>query len=293
VTYIKNIHGYKHYKHAVIINKNDFQRFKNYRNFKIIHANNASLLKKYRVSPFPKSNVKKNHRNEGQRYNFAKLDVQRRPAQTLVKKIEPNKLVTKKRTTLSKKPARKDVQHIGVQYPKKSEWVSPQKAKGRMNQISKAKTTKSQTRLAKRSLKAGAHLRTKDQMHARMGIEPKSRKELARPVTRKTSRTENHRFARSKIEKHWQERHPKPANEETFSWHDKDLATKQLNESLPPGLKAQLQSRQARGKANQNPSHKVRQSIKNEGQLRRGKIVGLKNSGFGGKTRDSLSGDFK
>jgi hypothetical protein len=83
-----NPHRYRHFKHAVIIEKKNLYKVDDYRRIRITGVNRTATLEKYRAVPVVDHRVIKNYKNIRQRYNVTNLREVRKPPRMVTRGIQ-------------------------------------------------------------------------------------------------------------------------------------------------------------------------------------------------------------
>jgi len=213
--YPYNIHRYRHYRHARVIDQKHFYRVDNYR-----HAGLRKFKdgKNYRMTPFA-GNTLKNHHKTKNRFQFTNVQVKRKPDRSVIAKIKENGLkrikVAKARNDLMQKKVSKIIRAKGEQKKRIVLPDSKQRKKGieklkksitdTSHKISKKKEEfrKTVQRTTKKVVKQ--KLRKPDKLLLAKLRDRRQRKNTTFPTLKinqaKTNRKTSHAFSKSKKQK--------------------------------------------------------------------------------------------
>ena len=171
-----NMRRYRHFKRAVIINRNNFYRVNNYGNVRIRHIRSNTIVKNYRVAPAVDNRVIKNYKDMRKRYNFTNVNLTRKPPRTAVKRIKHNQIVAERRVNVKAKAIRQNVRNMKEGRVERGARIRPSKVKEREVPVNRVNRPVSQGKLEEKKLKTKPRSRTEDQGQARGKVEEGKRK---------------------------------------------------------------------------------------------------------------------
>ncbi|MCK5553909.1 MAG: FecR domain-containing protein [Deltaproteobacteria bacterium] len=222
-----NINRYKHFKHAVVIDKKNLYRVKNYRKIRIRSVNHAAILNKYRMVPVINKKVVRNYGNIRHRYSLTKINEMRKPPRPTVTRIGKNKLVPVRGPNVRAKTV---PENVGV--PKrgkvtKGPRIKLIKVKNRAVPPDRIKGPVSKGKLEGRRLKGKSRSRGADRRQLRREVEKPLRKVPPKPVMRQTVRRKDHGHTRGEAKKQWTKIPPKSVRRQPVRGEKKRLSRSQ------------------------------------------------------------------
>ena len=187
-----SIHKYRHFKRAVIINRNNFHRVDGYRNFIIRNIRSASIIKNYRVTPVLNDTIIKNYKNIGPRHGLTNAALTQKTRPGINKRIKQNQLVEKRTVDVKAKTIGRNITNIRPSRIIEKTRIKPIEVKDSFLPVRRSNRPVSQVRLEQREVKGRAELRAKDGRQPKGEISPK-------PVRRRALQPGGQMFPESQV----------------------------------------------------------------------------------------------
>ncbi len=211
VTKIKrDIHRYKHFKHAVIINKKDLYSGDASRRIRIRNRDSATTLRNYRVVPVVNHRVIKNYRNMRTKYDVTNLSERRKPRRMDVQKIHGNRSAAERNAKVRAKRIRDNVRHTERGRIRGGTRIRPRKVKDSVVSVNQANRPVSRVKPGERKRKREATLPGKNQRKVRGEVQKRWGKMPPQRVPQRKERGKDQGHVRGEGQKRRGTMEPKP-----------------------------------------------------------------------------------
>jgi hypothetical protein len=224
-----NMNRYKHFRHAVIIDKKNLYRAKNYRKIRIRSINHAAILNKYKMVPAIDKGVVSNYGNIRHRYRVTKISEMRKPPRPTNPRIGKNKLVPVRGPNIRPKTV---PEKVGV--PKrgkitKEPQIKPPKVKNRTVPPDRVNGLVSKGKLRERRPTEGPKLPGGNQKPIRREVEKRLRKAPPSPSTRQTvqRKDQGQGHTTGQTKERWTNIPPKPVTRQPLRGEKQGLSRSQ------------------------------------------------------------------
>ncbi len=249
-----NIHKYKHFKHAVIINKRYLYRGESYRKVRMRKINSSTTLRNYRVVPVVNKQVVRDYGSARKKYTVTNLHDIRKPNRMAVRKIRGNESAAKRHEKVRSKRVRENVGDMERGRNAKGTPLRPRKGKDGVILANEARRPVSQGKFKERELKRKLTLNGKNQRQVKREVQKRWERIPPKPPTSRTERRENQGQARREGQKGWRKIDSKPVTGQEVRREEQRLARSKLRrgrETRPPRTEQQFQKRPEGGKKTQ------------------------------------------
>ncbi|MFB0505382.1 MAG: DUF6600 domain-containing protein [Thermodesulfobacteriota bacterium] len=241
-----NIHRYKHFKHAVIIDKRHLYNVKSYRKFRIRNINSTATLRNYRAVPVVNHRVIKDYGNIKEKYTVTNLDETRNPQRMVIKKNRENESAAKRHGEVRSKRVRENGKDMERGRIGKGAPMRPQEGKDRVVPVNEARRPVSRVKSEEREPKRETTLDGKNRKQGNGEVQKRWGRIPPKPLTSRTGRRENQGQARREGQKVWRKMDAKPVTGQEVQQQEQRFTRSEVRkggERIPLRTEQQFQKR--------------------------------------------------